>query len=111
MAFLQINPRYQHLLRQQGLAAPAAFLEMPSVIICGHPDRNVARVTLGTGADAVSAFLKREHRVRWQHRLANLWAGFGLTSLSHREAVTLRSLRRAGISCPDWIAMGADGQG
>src|SRR6266852_2949868 len=111
MAFLQINPRYQHLLRQQGLAAPAAFLEMPSVIICGHPDRNVARVTLGTGSDAVAAFLKREHQVAWKDRLLNALAGFGFISKSGREAAVLRSLHHAGIGCPDWIAVGEDNQG
>ena len=48
MAFLNINPRYQALVEQLGLTAPEHFLEMPSVIIGGHSDRNVARVTLGT---------------------------------------------------------------
>ena len=75
MAFLKVNPRYQQCLEHQGLVAPVHFLEMPSVIICGHPDHNVARVTLAAGAVAFPAFLKREHRIPWKERLLNATAG------------------------------------
>jgi tRNA A-37 threonylcarbamoyl transferase component Bud32 len=111
MAFLEINPRYQQLLEPLGLAAAEHFLEMPSVIICGHPDRNVARVTLQIGPGAIPAFLKREHRIPWKERLLNALAQFGLVSKSRREAMILRSLQQAGIPCPDWIAVGEDDQG
>src|SRR5438309_9546669 len=104
MAFLEVNTRYQTFLQQQGLTAPVSFLEMPSIIICGHPDRNVARVTLGKGPGAIAAFLKREHHVPWKERVRNAMAGFGFLSKSSREAVVLRSLQQARIGCPDWIA-------
>ena len=81
MAFLKINPRYERLLEERQLATAVDFLEMPYVIICGHPDRNVSRVTLGTGSDTVRAFLKKEHRVRWRDRLANACTGFGFFSI------------------------------
>jgi hypothetical protein len=110
-AYLRVNPRYQGILDRHGLNSPRAFLRLPAVIISGHPDRNVARVTLGKNDDAIHAYLKREHRVRGKQRLANFWAGYGLVSVSHREALTLRRLRRAGIGCPEWIAVGADEQG
>src|SRR5438552_16986 len=111
MAFLTINPRYRQVLEQQGLVAPSCFLEMPSVIICGHTDRNVARVTLGTGPTALRALLKREHRVPWKERLRNAAAGFGFVSKSGREAALLHGLQHAGVRCPEWIAVGADDQG
>jgi tRNA A-37 threonylcarbamoyl transferase component Bud32 len=111
MAFLKINPRYRQLLKQQGLADPGDFLNLPSAIICGHPDRHVARVTLGTGPDTVSAYLKREHRVPWRDRLLNAAAGFGFVSKSSREASMLPALQRAGFCCPDWIAVGEDSEG
>jgi tRNA A-37 threonylcarbamoyl transferase component Bud32 len=111
MAFLEVNPRYQTFLQQQGLTTPTAFLEIPSIIICGHPDRNVARVTLGKGPGVIAAFLKREHHVRWKERVLNAMAGFGFLSKSSREAAVLRSLQQAGIGCPDWIAVGEDSQG
>jgi tRNA A-37 threonylcarbamoyl transferase component Bud32 len=111
MAFLNINPCYQPLLEQIGLTTPELFLEMPSVIIGGHPDRNVARSTLGTGPGAIAAFLKREHRVPWKERLLNSLARFGFVSKSRREAMTLHDLKQAGVPCPDWIAVGEDGQG
>jgi len=110
-AYLRVNPRYRGQLERHGLTSARSLLSLPAVIISGHPDRNVSRVLLGTGSDALPAFLKREHRVRWKQRLANFFDGFGLVSLSHREAIALRQLRRAGIECPNWIAVGADGQG
>ncbi|MBY0522343.1 MAG: lipopolysaccharide kinase InaA family protein [Gemmataceae bacterium] len=111
MAFLQINPRYRELLDQQSLATAARFLALPGVIVCGHPDRHVARVQLGHGDETLTAYLKREHRIRWRARLTNALAGFGLVSHSRREGRLLQSLRTAGVNCPDWIAAGEDGQG
>jgi tRNA A-37 threonylcarbamoyl transferase component Bud32 len=107
MAFLEINPGYRALLQQQGLVRVPDFLNLPGVIVSGHPDRHVARVELGT----VSAFLKREHRVRWKDRLLNKVAGFGLVSKSSREAQTLQRAARAGIGCPEWLAVGEDDDG
>src|SRR5215472_11412029 len=111
MAFVEINPKYQDFLRRQGLVSAGQFLRLPAVVISGHPDRHVAQVALGTGPDAVNAFLKREHRVWWKDRLAGAWAGFGLVSKSYREARVLQALERAGLPCPEWIAAGEDERG
>ena len=111
MAFLQLNPRYQEFLVHQGLTGPEHFLDMSSVIVCGHPDRNVARVTLGEGATVLRAFLKREHRVPWKERLRNAADGFGFVAKSGREAATLRHLHAAGVRCPEWMAVGEDDHG
>jgi tRNA A-37 threonylcarbamoyl transferase component Bud32 len=111
MAFVELNPRYRGLLERHGLVTTEALLALPAVIVSGHPDRHVARVTLGTGPDALAAFLKREHCIHWKDRLLNAWAGFGFVTKSHREAKTLRALAQAGIGCPEWIAVGEDMQG
>jgi tRNA A-37 threonylcarbamoyl transferase component Bud32 len=111
MAFVEINPDYRDALARHGLTSPERFLQLPGVVISGHPDRNVARVTIGSGPQALPAFLKREHRVRWRERLANAFAGFGPASRSCREAQTLRALQQAGIGCPDWMAVGEDDDG
>jgi hypothetical protein len=58
-AYVRVNPRYRRLLDRHGLNCPRAFLSWHAVIISGHPDRNVVRVTLGTGEDVVHAYLKR----------------------------------------------------
>jgi tRNA A-37 threonylcarbamoyl transferase component Bud32 len=108
---LLVNPRYRALLGRCGLHTPADFLALPAVVVSGHPDRHVARVTLGGGPRVVSAYLKREHRVPWKDRLANAWAGFGLVSKSVREAQLLQALGEAGIGCPEWVAVGEDGRG
>ncbi len=111
MAFVQINPPYQGMLARTGLVEAEPFLALSGVIVCGHPDRHVAQVTLGRGPEAVRAYLKREHRVPWRDRLANFCAGFGPVSKSYREAQTLQALRGAGVGCPDWIAVGEDDAG
>jgi hypothetical protein len=111
MAFVAINPRYARFLDAEGLREPEQFLALAGVIVCGHPDRHVAQVTLGEGGAAVPAYLKREHRVPLRDRLANAWAGLGFVSKSCREAQALEELRRAGLGCPEWIAVGEDDAG
>ena len=71
----------------------------------------MARVVLGSGSDAVIAYLKREHRVSWLVRLANALAGFGLVSRSLREAVCCKHCTARGCACPEWLAAGEDGRG
>src|SRR4051812_27547023 len=111
MAFLNVNPRYRDFLHRHGLARVEDFLAVPAVIVCGHPNRHVAEVKLGSGDDTVAAFLKREHRVPRKDRLANAWAGFGPVAKSTREARVLEAARAAGIGCPEWIAAGEDDRG
>jgi tRNA A-37 threonylcarbamoyl transferase component Bud32 len=110
MAHIQINPRYRQDLQWQGLTSAEDFANLPSVIISGHPDRNVARVRL-RGCPLANVLIKREHRILWKDRLQNAAAGFGFVSKSHREAVTLRRLALAKVSCPEWIAHGVDDRG
>ncbi len=111
MAFVVTHPRFRDALAGLGLSGATDYLDLPGVVYCGHPDRHVARVTLGSGAAAVGGYLKREHRVRWKHRLASAWAGFGLASRSLREFALLRDLAAAGIRCPEPLAAGEDDRG
>jgi tRNA A-37 threonylcarbamoyl transferase component Bud32 len=106
-----INPEYREFLAEQGLQRSADFLNLPGTILCGHPDRHVLKVSLSEGADALGAFLKREHRVRWRDRLGNALAGFGPVSKSLGEAQVLRSLAEVGIGCPEVLAAGEDSRG
>jgi hypothetical protein len=109
MAALDVNPRYREALAGLGLAAAGDFLRLSGVIYSGHPDRHVARVTLGDGPGALTAFLKKEHRVPRRDRLAAAWAGFGFVSKSRREFAVLAALRQAEIGCPEPLAAGEDG--
>jgi tRNA A-37 threonylcarbamoyl transferase component Bud32 len=102
MGFIRINPEYQSLLERHGLTCAERLVELPGLIVSGHPERNVARVMLGDTA----AYLKREHRVRWRDRLRSAADGFGFSSLAVREADVLAALRRAGVPCPEWMAVG-----
>jgi tRNA A-37 threonylcarbamoyl transferase component Bud32 len=110
--YLVINSRYAERFRRSSLTDPVAILQIPALIVSGHPDRNVASVSLKFENEEIHAFLKREHIVRLKERLLNAFAGFGFVSKSHREAVILRRAQEAGIGCPEWIAYGQtpDGQ-
>lgn len=111
MAFVEINPRYREFLERHGLVSAEQYLALPGAIFCGHPDRNVARTLIGAGPEATPAILKREHAVIWRTRLANAWAGYGCVSRSLREARLLQALYRAGVTAPDWMAVGEDDRG
>ena len=108
---VEVRPGYRSLLRRLGLTHPDHFLSLPSLTVSGHPDRNVSRLVLGQGPEAIPAFLKREHRVPWSVRVRSWLAGFGLVSRSLRECQILQALQRESLPCPDWIAAGEDGQG
>jgi hypothetical protein len=111
MAIVEVNPHYRDLLQQLGLVRADQLLALPGVIVSGHPDRHVVRLTLAGGRTCLAGYMKREHRRPWRDSLANAWAGFGFISKSRREARMLQSLRRAGVGCPEWIAAGEDDQG
>jgi tRNA A-37 threonylcarbamoyl transferase component Bud32 len=106
MAFLDIDPPFRAFLAGQGLVAPTDFLDLPGVLVGGHADRSVARIVLGEGPQAITAFLKRQYRVRWRERIASAWMGLGFVSRSFREAVLLRQLQQANVPVPQVIAAG-----
>ena len=108
---LDINPRYRPLLEQLGLRAVEDFLRLPAVIVCGHRNRHTAHLTLGSGAGAVPAFLKREQATYWRDYVSSLWAGLGWGSRSCREARMLQALAGASFPCPEFIAAGEDDRG
>jgi len=109
MAKLFIHPRYHDWLQQLGLCAAGDFLKLSGVIICGHPDRNVAHVRLGDDERSLSLYLKREHRVRWRDRLTNQLAGFGFVSKSCKEMKLRPELARHNIASPEILAAGESG--
>lgn len=105
--FIVVHPRYRVWLVRNGVSTASAALEIRGEIVCGHPDRHVARVELGRRV----VYLKREHVIGWRTRFKNWRAGFGWVSRSVREAVTLQRLEAAGLPGPQWLAYGEDGQG
>jgi heptose I phosphotransferase len=110
-AFVAYHPAWRAFLRRQRLTEPEHFLDLPALLVSGHPGRNVARVVLGHGPDAVPAYLKRERCLPRGGRLLELLAGFGPVSRSLREAQVLQALRREGLAGPEWLAAGEDGRG
>src|SRR5688572_27545474 len=103
MSFCEVNPRYRDFLTRQGLVTPDDYLNLPVVVIGGHPNRHVGQVTIGSGPGALRTFLKREHRIPWKDRLANAWRGFGFRAKASREALLLKAVQAAGIDCPEWL--------
>ncbi len=101
------HPRYERFLRRCGIDSSESVFALRGEIICGHPDRHVARVELGSRV----IFLKREHVVGLRTRFRNRLARFGWVSRSEREAMTLRALEEAGLPGPQWLAYGEDDAG
>ena len=106
--FIVHHPRYKTWLIRAGIDSPFAALGLTGEVVCGHPDRHVARVELAGGR---VVYLKREHVVGWPTRLKNARAGFGWVSRSEREAETQRRLEAAGLPGPQWLAYGEDMRG
>lgn len=112
--FVVVAPRYRSFFRRLGATEPDHFLSLAGDtphIVSGHPDRHVARIRFDDAGEPWYAFLKCEHRVRWQYRLANAFAGFGFSSRSLREVGILQALQREGHPGPEWLAAGEDGRG
>lgn len=103
--WVEINPRFAAL----GLTTPAAFLDLPGEVVCGHPDRHVVRVELSRWPNAL--YLKRQHRITGRERLRQWLAGFGWSSRCTREGRLLYELEAAGFPCPSCVAFGEDGRG
>jgi tRNA A-37 threonylcarbamoyl transferase component Bud32 len=110
--FVVIAPQYRSFFRKLGATQASHFLALAGEtphIVSGHPDRHVARIAFND--EPWHAFLKCEHRVARRYRLANLLAGFGLSSRSLREASILQALQREDQPGPEWLAAGEDGRG
>jgi Lipopolysaccharide kinase (Kdo/WaaP) family len=97
-----LHPARSDWLGSLGLTTARDFLSLPGVVVSGHVGRNVSRVSIGT----TTAYLKREHRVRWRDRFRSWRDGFGWASMSEREAVVLRRLAEARLPGPPWLAYG-----
>jgi tRNA A-37 threonylcarbamoyl transferase component Bud32 len=103
-----VHPSAHDSFCKLGLTTAQAFLDVPGEIVSGHPDRHVMRVVLDDGR---TAYLKREHRIRWRFRLRNWRANFGFVSNSVREGRILQAVEAKGLPVPRWLAFGADGHG
>jgi Lipopolysaccharide kinase (Kdo/WaaP) family len=106
-----VHPRYRRRFARRGLTTAADFVDLPGEVVSGHADRHVVRVVFGRGLSRMVGYLKREHRIPWQERARNFFAGFGWVSKSEREARILDNLRRCGVSAPRWQAYGEDANG
>ncbi len=105
---LIVHPAMHDSFCKLGLTTAQAFLEIPGEIVSGHPNRHVMRIVLDDGR---TAYLKREHRIRWRFRLRNWRANFGFVSNSVREGRIVQAAEEKGLPVPNWLAFGADGRG
>lgn len=103
----RINARFTRWCCSVGLLNPRQFLDLSGEVISGHRDRHVLCARIG----GKRLILKKEHRVPWRTRWHNWWAGYGLVSMSEREAAVLDRLLEAGVPVPEWIAAGHDRDG
>ena len=105
-SFFVAHPDYRDWLRNAGITTGDDAMALCGEIVCGHPDRHVARVELANRV----LFVKRELVVGRRMRLKNWWRGIGAVSRSEREALTLRAIEAAKLPCPQWVAYGQDSQ-
>jgi tRNA A-37 threonylcarbamoyl transferase component Bud32 len=129
MAWVEILPPFESLFRRCGMESAASFLGWNGILVNHHRHRQVEQVVLSEpyqpGAQATGQtehetsslalragrfFLKKEHAVSWRDRFHNAWAGFGWCSTAVREGAMLQALRRAGMPCPEVVALGEDGK-
>jgi tRNA A-37 threonylcarbamoyl transferase component Bud32 len=98
----QVRPDSRDWLASNGLIGADDFLQLPGIVVSGHVGRNVSRVDIG----GRTAYLKREHRVRWRDRFRSWHMGFGWSSVSAREVAVLRRLEECWLPGPKWLACG-----
>ena len=89
-----LHPRFANWLRRAGLDSAPAILALRGEVVCGHPDRHVARVQLPNGR---IIFLKLEHSVGEKTRFKNWWAEPSGTTKSSRN------WRRTWFSMPLYV--------
>ncbi|HEX3149435.1 MAG TPA: lipopolysaccharide kinase InaA family protein [Gemmataceae bacterium] len=103
-----LRPDAREWLATHGLERADDFLQMPGVVVSGHVGRNVSRIAIG----GRTAYVKREHRIRWRDRYRSWLMGFGWSSMSAREGAVLRRLDKFDLPGPRWLAFGeSHGQG
>jgi tRNA A-37 threonylcarbamoyl transferase component Bud32 len=108
MSWVEIMPAFETLFRKCGMESAESFLAWAGVLVNRHRHRQVEQVTLpGTSQ---SFYLKKEHAVTWRDRLRNAWDGFGWCATAVREGAMLQALRRAGVGCPEVVALGESGK-
>ncbi len=114
MGFVDVNLEYREALRRNGMCAAVDFLRLGGVILCGHRDRHVLKVSLPglePGQNDRVAFLKKEHRVPWRDRLANALAGFGFVSKSTRKLRLCKSSGKQAFPVPpSWLMASMEGR-
>jgi heptose I phosphotransferase len=107
---LRLHPDHQSWLAGLGLTTADDFHSLHSLVVSGHPNRQVLRLDLGEGDEARTLYLKRQHRIGWTERLRNLLGGRGWVSNGAAEAVVLEQLEAAGLPAPRCLAAG-EGRG
>src|SRR5436309_1053535 len=105
--WVRFHPDHRRRLEVLGLRDAPAFLEMPGLVVSGHPDRHVRRVEFS----GQPAYLKVEHRIPWRDQVRHFLHGGGWVSKSVREANLLSELESLGLPAPGWLACGEDGRG
>jgi tRNA A-37 threonylcarbamoyl transferase component Bud32 len=65
---------------------------------------------LPEGEGRKSFFLKKESGVTYRDLFRNAWHGFGWCATAVREGAILQAVQRAGIGCPEVVALGESGK-
>ncbi len=98
-----VHPIIAPQMQEYGLWTADDYLQLPGVIVSGHPDRHVRRVHLPKFGQA---YLKRQHFVTSKERFWNWRQGHGWISRSVREGRLLQQISQFAQNIPQWLAFG-----
>jgi tRNA A-37 threonylcarbamoyl transferase component Bud32 len=101
--WIVVHPLIAQRMQECGLWTADDYLQLPGVIVSGHPDRHVRRVHLPSFGQA---YLKRQHYVTLKERFRNWWQGHGWVSRSVREGRMLQLISQFTQNVPQWLAFG-----
>ncbi|GIW84474.1 MAG: hypothetical protein KatS3mg107_0134 [Gemmataceae bacterium] len=101
--WIVVHPLVAQRMQECGLWTADDYLQLPGVIVSGHPDRHVRRVYLPRIGQA---YLKRQHYVTLKERFRNWRQGHGWVSRSVREGRMLQLISQFTQNVPQWLAFG-----
>ena len=107
---LFVNPRYKEFVQRCGLDRFDRVMSWSDgCCTASHATREARRIEVNDGGNAVELYVKREWQSYLKDQLTNLFAGLGWGTKALREWHVLNAMSKAGIGCPEPVAMAQRG--
>ena len=107
---LLVNPRYRQMVQRWGLDQfDRVMSRTEGARVGAHAMRDVQHIRVEGIGESLDLYLKREWQTYLKDRLAGWLGGLGWSTKARREWNVLQAMRRAGIGCPEPVAMAERG--